>query len=206
MSNDSPVKGFRKLGGAQQPPDQPTTSPDPWQNTSQSPEPQPDPFAPPPSSAAPSPWPAPGQAAIPDPWQAAAPPPPPGVSNVPNPPPPAPWQASVPNQPQSNPNPYPPGAYYAPPRPGPSPDTAYILNLIFGLFGLFGIGSMYAGKTGEGLIMLFGGIMMNLTVAVLGAITAGILACLALPFYVLFAVLSANSVKKYLLDKYQQQP
>jgi len=84
MSNDSPVKGFRKLGGAAQQPSTPANPSDPWQAPVQ-----------PPVS-----WPSASSAPATMPWQAAAPPTPPGASNVPNPPAPPPWQA-LPQQPRA---------------------------------------------------------------------------------------------------------
>jgi hypothetical protein len=207
MSNDSPVKGFRKLGGAQQPP-QPPNSSDPWQNASQPPAPA-DPFSAPPTyPAAPISW--PSDPSTPDPWQAAAPPPPPGISNVPNPPPPPPWQAlpQQPAQPYYTPpspaaTPYQQGNYGYQPQFGPNPNTAYLAELLGGLFGFFGIGYMYAGKTGEGVIRLIVGIVCNIIVGISAALTVGICAFIALPVYIVVAVVSAGAIKNSLLRQYQ---
>jgi hypothetical protein len=271
MSNDSPVKGFRKLGGEK--PQQPkpeesqsrpqsadNISPAPWQPA----KPADDSFAqnvggqpseampPPPWQSSPPPPPGgfspaqpPGESQMPGPpaappWQSSPPPAassypaqpapswspqqpdpfaspqpdpasfapqqPPGVSQVPNPPSAPPWQQSAQPYPQQGYPQYPPGHTYAPQRTGPSPDTAFLLNLIFGLLGLFGIGTMYAGKTGEGATLLIGGMMVNLVISALVAVTAGFCAFIVYPFYIIFAVSSANSIKKYLQQQYQQHP
>lgn len=203
MSNDSPVKGFRKLGGAQSS-SQPPESPDSWQSQPQPPA-QPNPFSAPPP-AAPVSWPSVSPTATPDPWQAAAPPPPPGVSNVPNPPPPPPWQAQEPpsfygNPPPSNANSYPQTPYGYQAQTGPNPNTAFTIELIGGLFGFFGLGYMYAGKTSEGVVRLIMGIGWNITVAIAASITVGICAFVALPVYIVVAIASANAVKNYLQNR-----
>jgi len=86
---------------------------------------------------------------------------------------------------------------------GPNPDTAYIIELIGGLFGLFGLGFMYAGHTNSGTIRLVIGIGCNIVIGFLAAITAGIVACLALPIYVIVAITSAAALKKLLVSQYQ---
>ncbi len=194
ISKQSPLKVFRKLGGNSNPPKPQKTE---YQNSySPDEEPSHDPFT----------------------SQRRA-------NQAPNYPPPPPWQKpeteqtfppasqswQEPTQQQTMWREAPPSQhvhhyYQASPSNGPSPDTAYILNLLLGLFGFFGIGHMYAGRTGEGAVMLIVGILANILFGFLAAITAGFFACIAIPFYILFAILSANSIKKYLLDKYQQNP
>lgn len=197
MSSQSPLKGFRKLGGNSHPPQHEEEK---SKSSPQAEEPPYDPFASQRSANR--------------------------ANQVPNYPPPPPWQKTEPEQtlpplasqnwqqpiqqqtmgreapPSQNVHHY----YQAPSINGPSPDTAYILNLLLGILGFFGIGHMYAGRTGDGAAMLIVGILANILFGFLAAITAGFFACIAIPFYILFAILSANSIKKYLLDKYQQNP
>ncbi len=86
---------------------------------------------------------------------------------------------------------------------GPSPDTAFIIELIGGFFGLFGIGYMYAGKTSEGVLRLFAGIMANLFLGLMVTITYGICLVITVPIYIFLSITSANSIKKYLIRKNQ---
>jgi len=86
---------------------------------------------------------------------------------------------------------------------GPNPNTAYLVELIGGLFGFFGIGYLYAGKSSDGIIRLIAGILCNVTVAISAALTGGICACIALPAYIVVAILSAQAIKNTLLQQYQ---
>ena len=216
MSNDSPVKGFRKLGGGGQQPSEPVNPANPWPTPMQQPAPS-DPFSAPPSNGTPPPQPSPvswpSNPYTPDStsWQSAVPPTPPGASNVPNPPPAPPWQAIPQQSGPSSPPPMPPnaqpqynGPVYGYTQPvGPNPNTAYLVELIGGLFGFFGIGYMYAGKTSEGVVRLVIGIACNIIIGISAALTVGICAFIALPVYIVVAITSAGAIKNLLLKPYQ---
>jgi TM2 domain-containing membrane protein YozV len=103
----------------------------------------------------------------------------------------------------ANAGPYQQNNYGYPVPQGPNPSTAYLVELIGGLFGFFGIGYLYAGKTGDGIARLLAGIACNITVGISAAFTAGICACIALPVYIVLAILSAGAVKNMLLKQYQ---
>lgn len=199
--NNSPVKGFRPLGGSQN--EQPE-KPGKQDN-------KPMPPSPTPSSSFPPPAPAPSslppehnaveyKAPDPEPWENS-------VNNSRTAAPP-PWQQEAtqkvvePQQPYQQ-QPYQPQYSYT--APFKNPGTAFVLELIGGIFGLFGIGYMYAGKTSQGVIRLIAGILCNLVLGfIFVPLTAGICAFIAFPFYIGFAIISANSIKNYLTK--QQTP
>lgn len=202
--NNSPVKGFRPLGGSQD--DQPEKS------SNQNDKPLPPPSSPVSSPPPPPPAPAPSSSPPPvhDTVEYKAPDPEPWENSVNNsrtaaPPP---WQQEAtqkvvePQQPYQQ-QPYQPQNSYT--APFKNPGTAFVLELIGGIFGLFGIGYMYAGKTSQGVIRLIVGILCNLVLGfIFVPLTAGICAFIAFPFYIGFAIISANSIKNYLTK--QQTP
>lgn len=205
--NNSPVKGFRPLGGnlSQQKPPEPEKQD--WTGkvpSPQTPAPSPVPessFTPPPSAQSSGEYTMPE----PEPWENS-------VNNSRTAAPP-PWQQAPadkvaqpqqqPYQQQSQPQqPYQP--QYGHNVPAKNPGTAFALELVGGIFGLFGIGYMYAGRTSEGVIRIVVGILCNIFIAVLASVTFGICAFIAIPFYIGFAIMSANSIKNYLIK--QQTP
>src|SRR5258706_9224028 len=211
MSNDKPVKGFRKLGGVKQSaPADPEQSSDGQSDQFPAQEPSAPFSAPPPPQSPPDQL--SGQSMLPQQTAPSNDSQIPGNSQMPNPPPPPPpppWQQSRPQpagkiqpqstssgqQQQSNP-------YQYQPQMGPDPNTAFIIELIGGLFGFFGIGYMYAGKTNEGVGRLVAGIVCNVVVAFSAVLTSGICACIAIPAYVGIAIVSAGAVTNMLLQQY----
>lgn len=79
-----------------------------------------------------------------------------------------------------------------------STDTiTMIIEIVFGIFGLMGMGWLYAGQfLYSGLI--FGGFLVLLLIeTVIIAITGGLCACLALPLNIVIAVVSGLRARDY---------
>lgn len=86
-------------------------------------------------------------------------------------------------------------------------DTAFLIELVGGIFGLLGVGYIYSGLTNAGLVRLIGnwvfltagGAILGTCAAVIGALTFGLGLCLFLPFLaipIVIAYISANDLKK----------
>lgn len=93
-------------------------------------------------------------------------------------------------------------------QPGTSPkdpDTAFLIELVGGFFGLLGLGYMYVGRTEEGVIRLIGWIIYNviayITIVILLSVIIG---CFCIPIQLAVQVgvslWSANSLKNSLID------
>ena len=85
-----------------------------------------------------------------------------------------------------------------------NPDTAFILELVGGLFGFLGIGYFYVGRTNDGLIRLIGFLLYNITAwVIIYLLTLVIIGCFLMPVQIIIqvgvAVWSANALKKDLL-------
>ena len=89
---------------------------------------------------------------------------------------------------------YPQQPYY----PQDSTDTvAMILEILFGLFGLMGMGWLYAGNILTAILVFIGFTVFLLVEAALIAITGGLCGCLALPVNIAVAVISGMRVRDY---------
>ncbi len=98
---------------------------------------------------------------------------------------------------------YPAGSPYpAPPYAYPSPypvkerSTVILLEVLLGLFGIPGVGWLYAGEVGTGLGFLFGTIAFACIEGFIAAFTVGISLCFTLPLHyvaLLVSVLMLNS-------------
>jgi hypothetical protein len=118
----------------------------------------------------------------------------PGYTPAPPQPMPQPAPVNMPVSPQ-------PVAYPAPvyaPRPPKDRSLTIILEALPGMFGFFGIGWMYAGNVGTGLALLFGNWVYLAIGAVIATVTAGIGLCFLWPVEILFLVLSATQLNKYI--------
>ncbi len=80
-------------------------------------------------------------------------------------------------------------------KPMPDPSTAFVLELVLGLFGFLGIGWVYAGRTTLGLVMLVG--WWVIVIGGLGGsfVTGGLGCCLWLPVHVGAPIVSALLVR-----------
>lgn len=119
-------------------------------------------------------------------------------SNVSNqvPPTPAP-QAPVPSAyPLSNP---PPQAQYPPAyRPLKDRSVAYILEILPGIFGILGIGWMYAGNTGVGIAWLVGTLVWDVIAIIIDIASVGFGCFCSVPVNIVLIVLSSVSLSNYI--------
>ena len=89
---------------------------------------------------------------------------------------------------------------------GRDPNTAFIIELVGGIFGLLGIGYLYAGRTNDGIMRLVLWIVYNaiawIVISLLFTIIVGFV---CLPFQLAIGIgvpiWSANTLKKELLQR-----
>jgi hypothetical protein len=72
-----------------------------------------------------------------------------------------------------------------------------ILEIVFGLFGIMGMGWLYAGNILTAVLVFIGFTIFVLVEAALIALTGGLCGCLALPANIGIAVFSATRVRDY---------
>jgi TM2 domain-containing membrane protein YozV len=96
-----------------------------------------------------------------------------------------------------------------PPYPTPSPmyvqpnyptkdrSTVTILEVIPGLFGILGIGWLYAGNTGAGLAWLIGTIVWDVIAVILATLSVGLGCFCVLPVNVVLLLVSVMSLNNY---------
>jgi TM2 domain-containing membrane protein YozV len=93
-----------------------------------------------------------------------------------------------------------------PPAPAPKdPNTAFIIELVGGFFGLLGLGYMYMGRTDEGIIRLIAWIIYTIiawiAIVLLSTIAIG---CLCVPVQIIIQVgvpiWSAMTLKNSLIE------
>jgi TM2 domain-containing membrane protein YozV len=114
-------------------------------------------------------------------------------------------QALDAGQPQPSPAPAPPAQPVPYPYPVPQPASrpqkdrslAIVLEVLPGLFGILGIGWMYAGNINTGLAVLVGNLIFLAISAVIAVLTAGIGLCILWPMEIVILVLSATQLNKY---------
>jgi hypothetical protein len=115
------------------------------------------------------------------------------------PPRPAPSPAYVP--PVYTPPPaYAAGSTAYPSTPAKDRTIALVIEVIGGLFGLLGIGWLYAGNTTAGILWLAGMLIGTCLAVTLDIITAGFFVCVHIPLW-----LAAIGVSAYLLYNYTRQ-
>ena len=75
--------------------------------------------------------------------------------------------------------------------------TSMVLEIVFGLFSLLGIGHVYAGRVGLGLALMLGWWLYLLIAAGVSTITAGIAACLFVPIFLVVPIISGIQSSAY---------
>lgn len=100
--------------------------------------------------------------------------------------------------PQPGPNPpyYPPGYYQ--PKPPKDRGLTMILEIVAALFGIYGIGWIYAGNTSAGVGWLVGVLVWDLIAVLIAIFTGGIGLFCTVPVSILLIVLSATSLNTYI--------
>jgi hypothetical protein len=111
--------------------------------------------------------------------------------------PPPPVQPAPGNYPQTPP-PYPPAApYYPVQRPLKQKSTAMLLEILLGLFGLYGFGRIYSGDTQTGIIWLIGGIIWSIIAIIIDVATAGFGFLCTVPVNIACVVICALTLDSY---------
>ncbi len=96
----------------------------------------------------------------------------------------------------------PPNAYprqaAPPPASGDSTDTiAMVLEILFGLFGILGMGWLYAGRIMTGVLAFFGYLVLVAIEVVVVSATFGFAACITLPLNLAVVVISGIKARDY---------
>jgi hypothetical protein len=79
-----------------------------------------------------------------------------------------------------------------------STDTlAMIIEGVFGFFGLLGVGWMYVGSVGKGLLMMLGMWVFIAVESIVGVLTGGLAMCLFVPLHLVALVFSAIKVRDH---------
>ena len=84
------------------------------------------------------------------------------------------------------------------------PDTAFLIELIAGFFGLLGIGYLYAGRTNDGILRLILWILYDIAAGVaISLLITVFVGCLCIPLQLAIQICvplwSANELKKSML-------
>jgi hypothetical protein len=75
--------------------------------------------------------------------------------------------------------------------------TALILEIVFGLFSLFGIGHVYSGRLGLGLALMVGWWVYIAAAGFISTLTGGLAGCLAVPIYIAAPIFSGIQASAY---------
>jgi len=117
-----------------------------------------------------------------------------GQAYIPPPQPPYPGTSQRPYDQQTYPPPIPP--YYQP-RPPKDRNTALVLEILPGLFGILGIGWIYSGKTSTGIAWLIG-YLVWVAIAIIAAVITGSMACFCtVPINLICVGISAYYLNSY---------
>jgi len=79
--------------------------------------------------------------------------------------------------------------------------TALWLEIIFGLFFLLGVGHVYTGRIGLGIILMIGWWLFMALGGFISSITLGIAACLFVPLYFAVPIISGIQARTYMQKK-----
>jgi hypothetical protein len=75
--------------------------------------------------------------------------------------------------------------------------TALILEIIFGFFGLLGVGHVYSGRTALGILLMIGWWVMIGVGAFISTLTMGLTACLFGPLYLAGPIISGIQARTH---------
>jgi TM2 domain-containing membrane protein YozV len=92
-----------------------------------------------------------------------------------------------------------------PPAPPKDPNTAFVIELVGGIFGLLGLGYMYIGRTEDGVIRLIAWLVYNVVAwIVIFFLTAFVIGCFCIPVQIAIqvgvSIWSATTLKNSILD------
>lgn len=78
--------------------------------------------------------------------------------------------------------------------------NALILEILFGIFGILGVGHIYANRVGFGLALMVGYWVYGFVAFFLSSITAGLGVCLFLPLSLAIVIFSGIKARDYLRE------
>jgi hypothetical protein len=90
-----------------------------------------------------------------------------------------------------------PPPYYAVPSSDSTDTIAMIVEIVFGLFGMLGMGWIYAGAIGKGILIFVGYLFLLALEVGVSVATGGICACLAVPVSIAAWVISGMRVRDH---------
>ena len=76
--------------------------------------------------------------------------------------------------------------------------TALVLEIIFGLFAVLGVGHVYGGRTGLGIALMLGWWAFIALASIVSTFTFFILGCLFVPIYIAVPIISGIQARTYL--------
>ncbi len=76
-------------------------------------------------------------------------------------------------------------------------NTALILEIIFGIFGLLGIGHVYTNRTALGIGLMVGWWIYIVIAATISSLTLGIAACIFVPLSLVIPIISGVQARTY---------
>lgn len=91
---------------------------------------------------------------------------------------------------------YPQPAVYPPEVEGAA-NTALALEIIFGLFGILGVGHAFAGRISLAIKLFAGWFVYGLVATLMLFLTVGFASCLILPIHIAVPVISGIQARKY---------
>jgi len=85
----------------------------------------------------------------------------------------------------------------SPPDVQAAATTSLVLEIVFGLFSLLGIGHVYSGREALGVGLMVGWWLYLGFAAVISSLTAGIAACVLVPIYIAVPIISGIQASSY---------
>ena len=89
-------------------------------------------------------------------------------------------------------------SYFPPYHPHKDKGTALILEILPGLFGLYGFGRIYSGDTQTGVIWLVCGIVWSLIAVIIDIGTGGFACFCTLPVNIACVIITATTLNSYI--------
>ena len=78
-------------------------------------------------------------------------------------------------------------------------NTSLALEIIFGLFGVLGIGHVYTGRVALGVLLIILWWVYIATATLISVFTFGIAACIFIPLYIAIPIISGIQARTYML-------
>ncbi len=88
-----------------------------------------------------------------------------------------------------------------PPETQASATTSMVLEIVFGFFTLMGVGHVYTGRVGLGILLMIGWWIFIGVSGFISTLTLGIGACLFIPLYIALPIISGVQASSYMKRK-----